>query len=241
MRKLKMAARTLSQPAPQRWLSWFGIFNGPLKDALLSPRSKAGINNDSSRIFRHWLEEHPQRDDLSSMLYLDTKIWLPDNLLMKGDKMSMAASLEARIPLLDYKLIEYAAAIPSNVKIKSFQAKYLLKQAYADFLPQAILTRKKMGFNVPTGVWFREGQRQLITQLLLSERARSRGFFNEKFVAYLLREHLEGRTNYQAQLFTLASLELWFRVFIDNPGLECPQGSLEEYLREEPLQVAYRQ
>ena len=241
MRKLKMAARTLSQPAPQRWLSWFGIFNGPLKDALLSPGSKASIVNDSSRIFRHWLEEHPQRDDLSSMLYLDTKIWLPDNLLMKGDKMTMAASLEARLPLLDYKLIEYAAAIPSNVKIKSFQAKYLLKQAYADFLPQAILTRKKMGFNVPTGVWFREGQRQLITQLLLSERARSRGFFNEKFVAYLLREHLEGRTNYQAQLFTLASLELWFRVFIDNPGLECPQGSLEEYLREEPLQVAFRQ
>jgi asparagine synthase (glutamine-hydrolysing) len=239
MRKLKMAARTLSQPAPQRWLSWFGIFNGPLKDALLSSGSKADIDNDSSRIFRHWLEEHPQRDNLSSMLYLDTKISLPDNLLMKGDKMTMAASLEARVPLLDYKLIEYAATIPSNVKIKPFRTKYLLKQAYADFLPEAILTRKKMGFNVPTGVWFREGQRQLITQLLLSERARDRGFFNEKFVAHLLREHLEGRTNYEAQLFTLASLELWFRVFIDNTHLECPQGSVEEYLREQPRQVMY--
>jgi asparagine synthase (glutamine-hydrolysing) len=96
-----------------------------------------------------------------------------------------------------------------------------------------------MGFNVPTGVWFREGQRQLITQLLLSERARDRGFFNEKFVAHLLREHLEGRTNYEAQLFTLASLELWFRVFIDNTRLECPQDSMEEYLREQPLQVMH--
>ena len=143
---------------------------------VLSASTRASIDNDPSRAFRRLLECNPQRDNLSSMLYLDTKIWLPDNLLMKGDKMTMAASLEARIPLLDYKLIEYAAAIPSNVKVKSFQSKYLLKQAYADFLPQAILTRKKMGFNVPTGVWFREGQRQLITQLLLSERARSRGF-----------------------------------------------------------------
>src|SRR5207248_2422465 len=99
MRKLKMAARTLSEPAPQRWLSWFGIFNGSLKEKLLAPGIQANIDIDSSRIFQHWLEQHRQRDNLSSMLYLDTKIWLPDNLLMKGDKMTMAASLEGRTPL----------------------------------------------------------------------------------------------------------------------------------------------
>ena len=136
------------------------------------------------------------------MLYLDTKIWLPDNLLMKGDKMTMAASVEARIPLLDSGLIEYAASIPSNIKTKSFKAKYLLKRAYKDFLPEPILTRKKMGFNVPTGTWFREGQSALITQLLLSEQARDRGYLNDAFVGRLLRDHLEGRTNYQTQLFT---------------------------------------
>ena len=164
------------------------------------------------------------------MLYLDTKIWLPDNLLMKGDKMTMAASLEGRIPLLDYQLIEYAASIPSDIKIRPFQAKYLLKRAYADFLPRSILTRKKMGFNVPTGTWFREGQRNLITRLLLSERARERGYLNNEFVARLLRDHMEGKTNYQAQLFSLASLELWFRVFIDNSQLEYPQLSTEALL-----------
>ncbi len=222
MRKLKTAARVLSEPAPQRWLSWFGIFHDPLKEALLTNESKAQIDTDASRIFRQWLNQHPQRDDLSAMLYLDTKIWLPDNLLMKGDKMTMAASLEARIPLLDDQLIEYAASIPSNVKVQPFKAKHLLKQAYADFLPPAILTRKKMGFNVPTGVWFRGEQRHLITTLLLSDRARSRGLFNETFVAQMLREHLEGKTNYQAQLFTLASLELWFRVFIDPAHLKIP-------------------
>ncbi|MFL5625566.1 MAG: asparagine synthase (glutamine-hydrolyzing), partial [Ktedonobacteraceae bacterium] len=233
MRKLNFAARSLSQPAPQRWMSWFGIFNGQLKEDLLSAHTKAHTDSDSSRIFQHWLTKNPQRDDLSSMLYLDTKIWLPDNLLMKGDKMTMAASLEARIPLLDYKLVEYAASIPSNVKIRPFKAKYLLKRAYADFLPEPILTRKKMGFNVPTGVWMREGQRHLITSLLLSERARSRGFLNDAFVARLLRDHLEGRTNYQAQLFILASLELWFRVFIDGSSLEYPQASLEEMLEDQ--------
>jgi asparagine synthase (glutamine-hydrolysing) len=230
MRKIKMAARVLSQSAPQRWMNWFGIFNGPLKENLLATSTKARINGDSSRAFRWWLERNPQRDDLSSMLYLDTKIWLPDNLLMKGDKMTMAASLEARIPLLDYKLIEYAASIPSRTKIKPFQAKHLLKRAYADFLPEPILTRKKMGFNVPTSTWFREGQRNLITRLLLSERARDRGFLNNDHVAGMLRDHLEGRTQYGAQLFILASLELWFRVFIDTPELEYPLGSVEQLL-----------
>ena len=237
MRKLKMTARALSQPAPERWMNWFGVFNGQLKNNLLSASTKASIDNDSSQAFRRWLEKNPQRDDLSSMLYLDTKIWLPDNLLMKGDKMTMAASLESRIPLLDYKLIEFAASIPSHIKVKPFKTKYLLKRAYADFLPESILTRKKMGFNVPISIWFRGEQRNLITRLLLSERARSRGFLSNEFVASLLSDHLEGRTQYGNQLFILASLELWFRVFIDNSRLEYPQMSVEQLLEEEVSKV----
>ena len=235
LRKIKMAGRVLSEPAPQRWMSWFGVFNGQLKNDLLSEKTKAHIDNDASRTFQRWLARNKQRDNLSSMLYLDTKIWLPDNLLMKADKMTMAASLESRMPLLDYKLIEYAASIPSSVKVKPFQTKYLLKRAYADFLPKPVLTRKKMGFNVPNGVWFREGQREIITRLLLSERARSRGFLNNECVATILRDHLEGRTQYTNQLFILASLELWFRVFIDTSELVYPQVSLEELLDDKPV------
>jgi asparagine synthase (glutamine-hydrolysing) len=240
MRKVKMATRALSQPKLERWMNWFGVFNGPLKSQLLSERTKASIDMDSTRAFRRWLEGNPQRDDLSSMLYLDTRIWLPDNLLMKGDKMTMAASLEARVPLLDYKLVEYAASIPSHMKVKQFQAKYLLKRAYADFLPEPILTRKKIGFNVPVGTWFREGQRNLITQLLLSEQARSRGFLDNAFVERILRDHLEGRTQYANQLFILASLELWFRVFIDASRLESPHLSVENLLLEETPAVRSR-
>ncbi len=230
MRKLKMAAHHLSQPAPQRWVDWFGVFNTQDMQNLLSDEVQAQIDIDSSRAFRRLLEKNPQRDNLSSMLYLDTKIWLPDNLLMKGDKMTMAASLEARIPLLDYKLIEYAANIPTNLKTKSIQAKDLLKRAYADFLPEPILTRKKMGFNMPMGIWFRGGLRGSISDLLLSEQARSRGFLNNAFIGRMLHDHLEGRTDYQKQLFTLASLELWFRIFIDSPRLEYPEMSLHELL-----------
>lgn len=233
MRKVKTAARNISQPAPQRWMNWFGIFNGSLKEQLLSHETKMAIDLDASREFSHWLQTNPQRDNLSAMLYLDTKIWLPDNLLMKGDKMTMAASLESRIPMLDYKLIEYAASIPSEAKIKSFKTKYLLKHAFADLLPEPILTRKKMGFNVPTGAWFRAEQRNLINTLLLSERIRSRGYFQNDFIERMVRDHLDGKTNYQAQIFTLASLELWFRVFIDPPNLEMPQGSVEALLSEE--------
>jgi asparagine synthase (glutamine-hydrolysing) len=233
MRKLQFAGCSLSQSAPERWMEWFGVFNGKMKDELLSARTKSCIDLDAHSIFRHWLEKNPQRDDLSSMLYLDTKIWLPDNLLMKGDKMTMAASLEARMPLLDYQLMEYAASIPSHIKIKPLRAKYLFKRAFADFLPEPILTRKKMGFNIPVDIWFREDQRSLIPRLLLSERARSRGFLNEAYVAHLLRDHLEGRTNYRIQLFILASLEIWFRVFIDSPHLEVPQESVEDLLAED--------
>jgi len=240
MRKFKTAARNISQPAPQRWMNWFGVFNGQLKEDLLSSNLKATIDLDSSRTFRSWLERNPQRDDLSSMLYLDTKIWLPDNLLMKGDKMTMAASLESRMPLLDYKLIEYAASIPSSAKIKSLKAKYLLKRAFADFLPEPILTRKKMGFNVPTGIWFREGQREVITKLLLSERARSRGYFNNEYIEHIVHDHLAGKTNYEGQIFMLASLELWFRVFIDPAQLAIPQGSVLDLIDEEQAIISQR-
>lgn len=138
----------------------------------------------------------------------------------------MAASLEGRAPLLDRYLITYAASIPSHLKVHGWQTKYILKQAFADLLPRSILSRKKMGFNMPTGTWFREGQRAFITGLLLSDQMRSRGLFDHTCIERMLSEHLDGRSNYQAQLFILASLELWFRVFIDPPELDVSRTSL---------------
>ncbi len=235
LRRLKTASRSLAEPAAQRWMSWFGVFNDPLKKRLLAPGVQAQVDMDAGRIFQRWLDAHPQRDDLSRMLYLDTKIWLPDNLLMKNDKMTMAFSIEGRLPLLDERLIAYAASIPSHLKVHHGTTKYIFKRAYADFLPEDILKRKKMGFNVPIGTWFREGQRAFITKLLLSDRMHGRGLFERAVVEQMLYDHLHGRKNYQAQLFLLASLELWFRVFIDPPELSAPHTLLEQ-LQQESLQ-----
>lgn len=228
MRRFTHAVRALSEPAPQRWMTWFGIFPEALKKQLLLPQWRSQVDLNAGRLFQRWLACCPQRDDLSRMLYLDTKMWLPDNLLMKNDKMTMAASLEARVPLLDEHLIAYAASIPSHLKVHGWQTKWILKQAFADFLPKSILTRTKMGFNVPTGVWFREGQRDYLRNLLLSERTRDRNLFDTSLVECLLNAHQDGHHNYQAQLFTLASLELWFRVFIDPPKLLAPEKVSEQ-------------
>lgn len=228
LRRLKTASRSLAEPVPQRWVNWFGVFNGPLKERLVASPLQAQVDMNAGRILQNWLDTHPQRDQLSRMLYLDTKLWLPDNLLMKNDKMTMAASLEGRMPLLDEHLLAYAASVPSHLKVHRWQTKYILKQAYTDLLPAEILTRKKMGFNVPTGAWFRGDQRAFLRRLLLCERTRSRELFDYTFVERILRAHLEGRSNYQAQIFTLASLELWFRVFVDPPELTIPQKRLDE-------------
>ena len=240
-RKLKTVARALAEPPAQRWMNWFGVFHGPLKERLLASSVQAQVDMDAARIFQRWLNLYSQRDNLSQMLYLDTKIWLPDNLLLKNDKMMMAASLEGRLPLLDEHLIAYAASIPSHLKVHAWQTKYILKRAYADFLPAAILRRKKMGFNVPTGAWFRGGLRSFITDLLLSERMLSRGLFDNAGIEHLLREHLAGRQNYQAQLFLLASLELWFRVFIDPPGSDLDRPLKGGEARQQENSVTLRQ
>jgi asparagine synthase (glutamine-hydrolysing) len=229
-RKLQLAAGALSEPAPQRWVQWHGVFNASAKEALLADPVKVSVDMDASRHFRWWLDRNPQPDDLSSMLYLDTRMWLPDNVLMKGDKMTMAASLEQRMPLLDRRLVEYAATIPSARKIAGLRPKYLLKRAFADLLPASILRRPKMGYNVPTGIWFRQDLRDVIAGLLCSNRTAGRGYLDRNVLEGLVGRHLAGRTNYQAQLFTLASLELWFRVFIDRSDLAVPDGPVEQWL-----------
>jgi asparagine synthase (glutamine-hydrolysing) len=223
MRKFSLAASALNEPIPRRWINWFGTFSATLKRQLLTPAWQARVDMDAGRIFAEVLARSPQLDDLASMLYLDTVVWLPDDLLMKNDKMTMAASLEARMPLLDEELMTYAASIPSQEKVRGWQTKYLLKQAYADFLPSTILQRKKMGFNVPVGNWFRVACYPYLRNLLLSPRARGRGIFQMATVERLLEEHREGRINHQARLFALASLEHWFRVYIDPPMLAMPR------------------
>jgi asparagine synthase (glutamine-hydrolysing) len=152
---------------------------------------------------------------LDQMLYIDTKTWLPDDLLIKADKMTMANSLELRVPLLDHRVLEFAAALPADFKVRGFTTKYLLKRALAKRVPNEILNRKKAGFPVPYERWLREDCRDTMYGVLLDRRTLGRGYFEKTAIEKLLAaNHESGR--YPKELFSLVTLELWHRAFLDQ-------------------------
>lgn len=154
---------------------------------------------------------------LSAIQYLDFKTYLPLDILTKVDRMSMAHSLEARVPLLDHKLVEFAAAIPPGLKLHNGRTKHIFKQALKDVLPESIIDRPKQGFAVPLGRWFRGELNGFVHDLLLSPTSRARNIFNPAYIEKLLLLHSRGRP-LDLQLWTLISFELWCRTFLDRPN-----------------------
>jgi asparagine synthase (glutamine-hydrolysing) len=131
--------------------------------------------------------------------------------------MSMAHSIESRVPLLDHEVVEFAAALPSEMKIRGTERKRVLKRVAAGILPAEVLTRRKQGFGVPIGDWFRGPLRGLMSDALQSPRARQRGYFAPQFVDRLIAEHLSQRRDHASRLWTLLMLELWHREYLDRP------------------------
>ena len=152
---------------------------------------------------------------LSAIQYLDFKTYLPLDILTKVDRMSMAHSLEARVPLLDHKLVEFAAAIPPDLRLHNGRTKHIFKQALKDILPQQIIDRPKQGFAVPLGRWFRGELNGFVRDLLLSPSSRARNIFNPAYIEKLLLLQSRGRP-LDLQLWTLISFELWCRMFLDR-------------------------
>ena len=151
---------------------------------------------------------------VAALVEANMRSYLPDDLLIKADRCSMGASLEARAPFLDHKLAEYAASIPFNLKLKGSRKKHILKEAARGLLPEEIIERKKHGFGIPLGAWL---QRDISTarEMLLNRRARERGLLNMTAVERLIEEHETGRTDNNRQLWALLTLEEWHRQFID--------------------------
>jgi asparagine synthase (glutamine-hydrolysing) len=158
--------------------------------------------------------EHAGGHWLSAARYLDIKSSLPLDILTKVDRMSMAHSLEAREPLLDHRLVEFAAAIPPAMLLRGGTTKWIFKEAMRGVLPDDIIDRRKQGFGIPLGRWFRGKLGGFVRDLLLTKRSRERGFFNPDAVADLVRSHEAGRP-LDMQIWTLLSFELWCRAFID--------------------------
>jgi asparagine synthase (glutamine-hydrolysing) len=155
-------------------------------------------------------------DALNRMLAVDAQTQLPDDLLLLTDKMSMAVSLECRVPLLDHELVELAARIPEGVKLRRGRLKHVMKAALADVLPAQILHRKKRGFGTPMGAWLRRDMAPLLRHLLSEETLRRRGLLDPAVVAQLIREHDARRVDATDRLLALLNLEIWWRVFLDR-------------------------
>jgi asparagine synthase (glutamine-hydrolysing) len=154
---------------------------------------------------------------LDPLLYLDSKTYLPGDILTKVDRMSMAASLEARAPLLDHKLIEFVCTrIPAGMKMKGLETKHVFKRAVEGLVPAEILNRPKQGFGVPIQQWINEQLRGRVRGTLTEPRTEQRGYVEKRYVRVLLDEHERGRRDHSTALWALFVLELWHRTFVDG-------------------------
>jgi asparagine synthase (glutamine-hydrolysing) len=206
-------------------------YSGNAMRALYSADFERSIDHEySAEPLQKLFSKVKDQAILDQMLYIDTKTWLPDDLLIKADKMTMANSLELRVPLLDHKVLEFAAALPTNYKLKGFSLKYILKRALSKRVPSAILKRKKAGFPVPYDSWMRGDLKGWLSGILLDRETSARGYFRKSTVERLLTENASsGR--YSKELFSLAVLELWHRQFLGHersstPGLDSPETLL---------------
>ncbi len=172
--------------------------------------------HDSLDALRSWLDALPQADFRNRMLYADTHFYCPEDCLTKVDRMSMAWSLEARVPLLDHELVEFMASVPPGWKLRGVTSKYLLRRAVRDLLPGPLLRKRKQGFSVPVGPWLRDPLYGAARDLLLDPRAKSRGWLRPESVHELLEEHRAGRADHGHRLYALLGLEVWAREYLDR-------------------------
>jgi asparagine synthase (glutamine-hydrolysing) len=186
---------------------------------LLSPDVLVSADRAYAPSVAYFQANGGARSVLDRLLYTDIKTYLVE-LLMKQDQMSMAASIESRVPFLDHVLVEFAATLPDEWKLSGFRTKRILREAVRGLLPDAILTRPKMGFPVPFGRWMRGPWRDLARDVLLDSRSRQRGVIEPKGVEALLDDHAAGRRDGADAIWSLLNLELWHRTFIDGEGVQ---------------------
>jgi asparagine synthase (glutamine-hydrolysing) len=201
--------------------------------SLLDPRFSGSAAQAAYAPSRAYFDApNGQSTTLDRLLYTDIKTYLVE-LLMKQDQMSMAASIESRVPFLDHHLVEFAAALPPRMKLRGFSTKWILREAVKGLLPPDILTRSKMGFPVPFGVWMRGSAANLARDILLDSRTRQRGITDAKAVSALIEGHAAGASDGADALWSLINLELWYRTFIDGDGVQ----TLERVERSEELRA----
>jgi asparagine synthase (glutamine-hydrolysing) len=202
-----------------------------IKDDLLTPHLRSELQRHPVQVAASILEDVPYSNKLARMQYLDARLYLPGDILVKVDRMSMANSLETRAPLLDYRVIEFAARLPVELRIKDGVTKYLLKRILRRYVPEQITNKRKQGFAVPLNMWFATTLSDFVRDVLLEKRARERSLFKAKTVEHVLNLHRSGRRDYSTWIWTLLNLELWFRAYVDQaPDKEGHQSNNGSFL-----------
>jgi asparagine synthase (glutamine-hydrolysing) len=193
------------------------LFDAAARKRLYAPDFRTSLLGcDSRDALLSWVRRLPAADFRNRMLYADTHFYCPEDCLTKVDRMSMAWSLEARVPLLDHTFVEFMASVPPDLKLRGLTSKYLLRRAARGWLPPALLGRRKRGFSIPLGAWLRGPLRETLHDVLRGERARSRGWLQSPAVNALISEHLQGAQDHGHRLWALLALELWARQYVDG-------------------------
>jgi len=201
-------------------------FRPELRKQLLRQCDPNGPERVLDEIFLPCFQQTRGRAPLDQMLYTDTKVWLPDDILLKADKMTMANALELRVPFLDHKLVEFCAGLPPRLKLHGQWGKFLLREAMCEKLPQPILRRSKKGFPVPTAQWLRRPLRDLTHDALLSSSSACRFYLDHRVLEQVVLDHERGLANREQELWTLLIFEFWHRQFLERrlePGVTRQQ------------------
>ncbi len=206
----------------------FAVFPLRMQRSLFSPKLCSQLEQTSPYAGMHrYFDAHESASLLQRLLYADLKTYLHE-LLMKQDQMSMAASIESRVPFLDHKLVEFSTALPDRLKLRGRTTKYVLREAMKGLLPESILNRSKMGFPTPLGRWFQSEFRPMLDEFVVGDRAIARGLFQPDFLRRLVQEHTAGSVDHTERLWTLVNFEMWQRQFLDGESLKGSLPQIQE-------------
>ncbi len=208
-----------SLDAIDRYIDSVSYFGKLKKNELYSNLLREKLNGNfgkAEQLYRRIADSVGSENPTDKLLYLDSKTYLPSDILTKVDRMTMATSLEARVPLLDHELIEFVQKIPAALKLKGTSTKYIFKKAMEGIVPNEILYRQKQGFGVPVNEWINSQLKDRIHGILSEKRTLTRGYFEPKYIQILLEEHSKNRRDHSHSLWILWMLELWHRQFVDG-------------------------
>lgn len=213
--KLRKYADWLSSSLSDRYRGTSCDLTERIKRSFYSPDflKYTQENNYLDETFLGWFRDVEDQPPLSKLLYVDSKTWLPDDLLLKADKMTMATSVELRVPFLDHEIVAFSASLPPEYKINNGEGKFILKKVMEKFLPKEIIYRKKMGFAVPTKRWFAGDLLGPVKDIVFSKRLMDTGWFQKKYLETMFDRHSKGTEDYSRRIFSLSVLYHWLDIF----------------------------